>query len=118
MSACLYCDIAPEEAWIVTDEAVALPHPSPLTACHVVVAPRRHVLTFYELDVQEQRMVWNLVADIKKRIETALKVEGFDVGFVDGNAENPVHTHIHVVPRSPGELLRLPGGVEWIKPDQ
>jgi len=62
-------------------------------------------------------MVWNLVADIKTRIEAALKVDGFDVGFADGSAEDPVHTHIHVVPRPPGESLKLPSGVEWVNPD-
>jgi ATP adenylyltransferase len=115
---CTYCDVTPEEAWIITDGAVAVPHPQPLTACHVVVAPRRHVLGFYELDVGEQRIIWNLVTEIQKRISAALKVEGFDVGFADGNAENPVHAHIHVVPRSPGESLSLPQGVEWVNPNQ
>jgi len=115
---CLYCDVLPEEAWIITDDAVALPHPTPLTACHVLVAPRRHVLNFYDLDVHEQRMVWNLVADIQKRISAALKVDGFDVGFADSTAEAPGHAHIHVVPRPPGETLALPAGVEWVDTNQ
>jgi len=118
LSTCPYCNAAPEEAWIVTDDVIAMPHPQPLTACHVVVAPRRHVLAFYDLDVQEQRMVWNLVAEIQKRISTALKVDGFEVGFADGNAEDQLHAHIHVVPRSPGETLELPSSVEWVNPDQ
>jgi diadenosine tetraphosphate (Ap4A) HIT family hydrolase len=117
LPACPYCDATPEEAWILTEDAIALPHPNPLTACHVLVAPRRHVLTFYELDVLEQRLVWNLVSEIQKRIASALKVNGFDVGFADGNAENPVHTHIHVIPRSPGESLELPKGVDWVNPN-
>ncbi|HEY2016356.1 MAG TPA: HIT domain-containing protein [Bryobacteraceae bacterium] len=117
MPACPYCNASPEEAWIITEDAIAVPHPNPLTACHVVVAPRRHVLAFYDLDVQEQRTVWNLVSDIQKRISAALKVEGFDVGFADGNAEDPVHTHIHIVPRSPGEFIELPRGIEWVDAD-
>jgi len=63
-------------------------------------------------------MVWNLVADIQKRIAAALKVDGFDVGFADGSPETPVHAHIHVVPRPPGESLPLPGGVEWVDTNQ
>lgn len=119
LAACPFCVATPEEAWIVTDDAVALPHPNPLTACHVIVAPRRHVMNFYDLDVLEQRLVWNLVAEIQKRIASSLKVDGFDVGFADGNAANPVHTHIHVVPRPPGESLDLPKeGVEWVDPNQ
>ena len=63
-------------------------------------------------------MVWDLIADIQKRIAAALKVDGFDVGFADGTAESPVHAHVHVVPRPPGETLALPQGVEWVNPDQ
>jgi diadenosine tetraphosphate (Ap4A) HIT family hydrolase len=118
LRACPFCSVTPEEAWIVTPDAVAMPHPNPLTACHVVIAPRRHVLAFYDLDVQEQRMVWNLVADIRKRIEAALKVDGFDVGFADGTAENQAHAHVHVVPRSPGERLILMDGVDWVDPGE
>ena len=84
----------------------------------MVVAPRRHVLNFYDLDVQEQRMVWNLVADIQQRIASALKVDGFDVGFADGSAQDQIHAHIHVVPRSPGESLALPQNVAWVNSDQ
>lgn len=102
----------------MTDDAIAIPHPHPLTACHVVVAPRRHVLAFYDLDVQEQRLVWSLVTEIQKRIASALKVDGFDVGFADGNSEDQAHAHIHIVPRSPGESLILPHGIEWVNPDQ
>jgi diadenosine tetraphosphate (Ap4A) HIT family hydrolase len=80
----------------------------------MIVAPRRHVLSFYDLDVQEQRVVWNLVKEIQQRIVSALKVDGFHVGFADGNANSPVHAHIHVIPRSPGDSVELPLGVEWV----
>jgi diadenosine tetraphosphate (Ap4A) HIT family hydrolase len=80
----------------------------------MVVAPRRHVLTFYDLDVQEQRMVWNLVAEIQNRIAGALKIQGFHVGFADGSDDDPIHAHIHVIPQSDGESLELPRGVDWV----
>lgn len=116
MSSCPYCSVSPEEAWIITENAVAVPHSSPLANCHMVVAPRRHVLTFYDLDVQEQQVVWSLVREIQARIESSLKVEGFHVGFADGNEANQMHAHVHVVPRSPGDCLELPRGIEWVKP--
>ena len=99
------------------EDAIAMPHPDPLAACHVVVAPRRHVAAFYDLDVQEQRAVWHLVGEIQKRITAAIKVEGFAVRFADGDAENGAHAHVHVVPRSRGDSLRLPAGIEWGNPD-
>jgi len=55
LSTCVFCSATAEEAWVITDDAVAVPHSDPLANCHMVVAPRRHVLTFYDLDVQEQK---------------------------------------------------------------
>src|ERR1035437_7321344 len=88
---CPYCEASPEELWASMEDAIAMPHPDPLTACNVVVAPRRHVAAFYDLDVQEQRAVWHLVGEIQKRITAAIKVEGFAVRFADGDAENGAH---------------------------
>ena len=115
MPECPYCSASPDEAWIVTDDAVAVPHPVPVAPCHMVVAPRRHVQTFYELDVGEQHIVWDLVSEIRKRISDALKVTGFEIGFADGDPEHQIHAHVHVVPRAEGDHVELPGGVQWVK---
>jgi diadenosine tetraphosphate (Ap4A) HIT family hydrolase len=116
VSACPYCSLTLEDAWIVTEDAVAVPHTKPLAVCHIVIASRRHVSAFYDLDVQEQRMVWNMVGEIRNRIESYVKVEGFDLGFEDGSPgdENAAHAVVHVVPRTPGAHVRLPRGIEWV----
>ena len=94
---------------------MALPHPEPVTACHMVVIPRRHVAAFYDLDVQEQRVVWELVTEIRKRISTGLIVKGFEVGFVDGPRNGENHAHVQVIPRTDGDGVVLPDGVEWVR---
>jgi diadenosine tetraphosphate (Ap4A) HIT family hydrolase len=116
LSTCPYCAMSPEDAWIMTEFVVALPHDHPLTPCHTVVAPRRHVAAFYDLDVQEQRMMWDVVGEIRKRVTSTLRVEGFDIGFADSSPdrEDPVHAHIHVVPRTLGAPVHLPPGIEWV----
>jgi diadenosine tetraphosphate (Ap4A) HIT family hydrolase len=113
LSKCAYCDVPAEEAWISTELAVALPHPHPLTACHMVVAPRRHVRAFYDLDVQEQRILWELVTEIRNRISAVLVVKGFEVGFVDGPTSD-AHAYVQVIPRTDGDDLELPHDVEWV----
>jgi diadenosine tetraphosphate (Ap4A) HIT family hydrolase len=113
---CSFCTVSPDEAWIQTDFVVAVPHPSPIAPCHMVVAPRRHVAAFYDLDVQEQQLLWAVVQELRKRISTALKTDGFEVGFADG--EGSWHMHIHVIPRIPGEHLALPRDVEWVDLDK
>jgi len=112
---CAYCDLPPEDAWISTDLAMAVPHPEPLTPCHMVVVPRRHVRAFYDLDVEEQKVLWDLVMEIRNRISAVLVVKGFAVGFVDGTPLSETHASVEVIPRTAGDGIELPAGVQWVK---
>jgi diadenosine tetraphosphate (Ap4A) HIT family hydrolase len=96
------------------EHAVAMPHSNPLGFGHAIVAPRRHVALFYDLDAHEQTMVWEMVSAIKERISEALKVERFHVGFADFH-EGGGHAHIHVVPRGHGDTFSLPAGIDWVQ---
>jgi diadenosine tetraphosphate (Ap4A) HIT family hydrolase len=80
------------------------------------VAPRRHVGAFYDLDVQEQRMIWDALAQLRLRIKASLNVEGFDVGFADAppNDDGTGHAFVHLIPRIAGENYDKPRGVEWV----
>jgi diadenosine tetraphosphate (Ap4A) HIT family hydrolase len=112
---CPICSIASEDAWVLTEFVVAVPHTNPLASCHVLVAPRRHVAAFYDLDVQEQRMIWDALGQIRERIKASLNVTGFDVGFVDAPpGDDSAHAYVHLIPRIPGESYDKPRGVEWV----
>ncbi len=115
MNKCTYCDVPPEDTWISTDLALAIPHPQPLTPCHMEVAPRRHVRAFYDLDVEEQRVLWEMVTEIRKRISAVLIVKGFEVGFVDGTPTSETHAYVQVIPRTDDDEIELPSDVEWVK---
>jgi diadenosine tetraphosphate (Ap4A) HIT family hydrolase len=112
---CPICSIASEDAWVLTEFVVAVPHTTPLASCHVLVAPRRHVAAFYDLDVQEQRMIWDALGQIRERIMASLNVTGFDVGFVDAPpGDDGAHAYVHLIPRITGESYDKPRGVEWV----
>jgi diadenosine tetraphosphate (Ap4A) HIT family hydrolase len=118
LSGCSLCSFVPEDAWILNNDVVAMPHPAPLASCHVIVAPRRHVAAFYDLDVSEQRHIWEVLNELRSRITASLCVEGFNVGFKDGSHDDEnAHTYVHVIPRISGEQVELPSGVEWVDLD-
>ena len=107
--------MAPEDAWVYTEFVVALPHPSPLAPCHLIVAPRRHVAAFYDLDVQEQHVIWETVSQLCRRIAESVTTEGYDAGFVDSPSREPnFHAYLHLVPRVPGPRVALPKDAEWV----
>lgn len=118
LDTCPYCECAPEDTWIFTEDVVALPHPAPITAFHTIVAPRRHVGAFYDLDVGEQRHVWDVLNLVRKRIASSLPVASFDVGFQDAGAADPEsHAIVHLIPRVAGSRLALPANIDWVTLD-
>ena len=57
--------------------------------------------TIYELSIGEQKALWELVGEVRDRLLTGLKPDGFNIGFNDGLAAGQTvpHAHIHVIPR-------------------
>ena len=116
MPECAYCNPSVDDAWVANELVVAIPHPNPASAFHVVVAPRRHVPGFYDLDVQEQRAIWNVLGELRERIAASTTVEKFMAGFVDvEDGVEPAHTHVHLVPKVAGHNVTLPEGAEWVE---
>jgi diadenosine tetraphosphate (Ap4A) HIT family hydrolase len=76
------------------------------------------VAAFYDLDVAEQRRIWDVLGELRRRIQASLNVERFHVGFVDCPPDDPgSHTYVHLVPRLTGDGVELPAGVEWVDLD-
>ena len=61
-------------------------------------------------------MVWDTLAQLRRRIMTSMSVEGFYAGFVDAPAggELDFHTYVHLLPRIPGQKIALPQEGEWV----
>ena len=116
-SLCTICQVAPEDIWMSTNLVVAVPHADPIAPGHLVLAPRRHVANFYDLELVEQRALWNALSELCERIGATLDVSSFHAGFVDCTSGEQAcfHTYIHLVPRVAQQPLSLPGGAEWVK---
>jgi diadenosine tetraphosphate (Ap4A) HIT family hydrolase len=112
---CSYCFVPNENTWAVGEYAFAVPPLAPVTRSHCIILPRRHVARFYELDVQEQHAVWELVRDMRKHLAGTTGASRFQIGFADFASEDEGHAHIHVIPCAPGEPVGLPRDVEWVK---
>jgi diadenosine tetraphosphate (Ap4A) HIT family hydrolase len=103
-----------DEALVSTEIAMAVPHPAPLTPGHTLVVSRRHVNRFFELDVEEQQIIWQIVGAVQKAIPKTESMEGFNIGFADFPENGDGHAHIHVVPCRTGDQLMLPEGIDWV----
>jgi len=98
-SACIFCRIVDGEApahivW-QDDEHVAFLDRNPVTDGHVLLIPRTHVTTIFDLDptvyarlFERVRVLAPPVAEAASAPRTALAIEGYGVA----------HAHVHLVP--------------------
>jgi diadenosine tetraphosphate (Ap4A) HIT family hydrolase len=99
---------------------VAVADAYPVTDGHTLVVTRRHVASLYELSDTEQEGVWKLVSEVRQRLLTKLKPDGFNIGANDGLAagQTVMHAHVHVIPRWDADVPDPRGGIRWVIPDK
>ena len=88
------------------DQTYAFLDINPLSDGHVLVAPKKQVDKFYDLDDETYQALFRTVKKVAKRIEQVL---GVRAGIVVEGLEVP-HAHVHVVPMYDGEVLKLHHG--------
>lgn len=117
MSACLFCSsILPERIVRESADAIVIFDGFPVSEGHVLVIPRRHVSSIYELSPAEQAALWEMVGEARQVLIERYAVESFNIGVNDGLEAGQTigHAHIHVIPRRAGDVQDPRGGVRWI----
>ena len=101
-----------------TEQVLVLADGFPVSPGHALVVPRRHVAGLFDLDADEQAAVWSMVAEVRAELAQGLTPDGFNIGLNDGRAagQTVMHAHVHVIPRSHGDVADPRGGVRWVVP--
>jgi histidine triad (HIT) family protein len=107
---CPFCAIAagevPAHVVLADDVAVAFLDHRPLFPGHVLVVPRRHVVTLPELDPAEVGPLFERVRRLAAAVPGALGAQGSFVANNNVVSQSVAHLHVHVVPRTRGDGLR------------
>ena len=93
----------------------------PVTALHTLIIPKRHILSFFELNQSEQDGLFSFLDKQKKLIlKEDPSVSAFNIGINDGpEAGRSVdHLHIHLIPRRKGDMENPRGGVRGVIPEK
>ena len=105
---CVFCAIVAGEsaADIVLDveAAVGFLDRRPLFKGHVLVVPRRHIVTMPELDPVGP--FFEAVQRVAAALPAALGAQGTFVAMNNVVSQSVAHLHVHVVPRTKGDGLR------------
>lgn len=107
---CVFCGIArgevPAHVVLEDDDVVAFLDTKPLFFGHVLVVPRRHVVTLLELSPPEVGPLFERVQRLSAAVPTALGAEGTFVALNNKVSQSVPHLHVHVVPRTKGDGLK------------
>jgi histidine triad (HIT) family protein len=107
---CTFCAILAGEkpAHVVHDDdaAFAFLDTKPLFFGHVLVVPRRHVVTLPELPAAEVGPFFERVRLVAAALPHAMEAEGTFVAMNNAVSQSVPHLHVHVVPRTKGDGLK------------
>ena len=92
----------------------------PVSEGHALIIAKRHVSEYFDLEPEEVKDIWELVAEIKSILQSKYHPDGFNVGFNIGLAAGQTidHVHIHIIPRYSGDMDDPTGGVRHVIPEK
>lgn len=117
---CPFCNLEPSRIFADNEHAVAIYDGFPVNPGHVLIIPKRHVVSLFEATKEERAGLFDLLDDVRCRLITERKPDGFNIGINDGAAAGQTifHLHIHLIPRYMGDCEDPRGGVRKLFPDR
>ena len=97
---CLFCNIDEGRVIAENEFCFAINDKYAVTPLHVLIIPKRHILTYFDLTQSEIIACTELMAEQKKKIENEdSTVTGFNVGMNSGESAGQTifHCHIHLL---------------------
>ncbi len=117
---CSFCNLDKSRIILANDHAIAIYDGFSISPGHSLVAPRRHISSFFEATKEEQAAMLELLDKLRQLLLKDRIIDGFNIGINDGIAagQTVMHPHIHLIPRYAGDMDDPRGGVRWIFPDK
>ena len=111
------CELCAREAVVAENElAYARTDNNSLSRGHVLVVPKRHVASFFDMTPQEQAAVLELLGKMQRQVQAEHSPDGYNIGVNVGRAagQSRMHVHVHLIPRYVGDVPNPQGGVRCV----
>jgi len=124
MEDCIFCDIekAIDEDRIIYQDStwIAILDNYPVSKGHVLLIPKRHCASYFDLNFIELESVSVTIGIIKKLLDKKFNPDGYNIGMNCGEAagQTVMHCHIHIIPRYNGDVKDPRGGVRGVIPSK
>lgn len=112
---CIFCGIAagrvPCHRVYEDDAVLAFMDVNPAADGHTLVIPRGHAENVFDIDETSMTRVAVVVRRVARALNEALGPDGINVVQANGPAagQTVFHYHVHLIPRTEGERLRMHG---------
>lgn len=97
---CIFCKKSPEEIILENDKANAFYDIHPMSRGHLLIVPKQHFVTWFDIPENIQMKMIELMNEGKKLLDDEYHPRGYQmfshVGKISG--QKVPHAHIHLVP--------------------
>lgn len=115
MTDCYYCALPMEDYVIENDYAAGYYDTQPSSKGHFLVFTKKHVPDFFEMTVEEQQGVNDLLMKAKELVDKEHKPDTYKLRVNCGSnaGQSDRHAHLHLIPRYEGDVENPKGGVRF-----
>jgi diadenosine tetraphosphate (Ap4A) HIT family hydrolase len=116
-----FCDEFPKERIVYQDDTwLAIYDNYPVSQGHVLLMPKRHCETYFDLNYVELASLGVTIGIIKFILNNKFHPTGYNIGVNCGKSagQTVMHCHIHIIPRYDGDMEDPRGGVRGVIPEK
>ena len=120
MTGCPFCAIDTNKIILQNKTCVGFFDLSPVSPGHLLVIPRRHAATFFDLNEEERSDMLRLLDQGKQLLDHQSRPDGYNIGWNCGRfaGQTVMHCHFHLIPRFAGDTPNPRGGVRGVIPEK
>ena len=118
---CPFCRLSRRvEIIYETATCVAFYDGYPVSPGHVLIIPKRHVASYFDLTNHEREAMNVVLQYVRQKVDERLHPDGYNVGINIGETagQSVFHCHMHVIPRYKGDVPNPKGGVRGVIPSK
>lgn len=114
---CIICETYQQRKDVLmeNESCFVMRYYQPVNFGHLIIAPKEHKSSFFELSYKEYYDMNVLFKNTKSYLDSHLSPDGYNIGFNIGKwaGQNIEHCHAHFIPRYAGDVpaTELKGGI-------
>ncbi|MDD3129326.1 MAG: HIT family protein [Candidatus Izemoplasmatales bacterium] len=119
---CLFCDLLKQKERIIyeNDLVYAIYDSFPVNKGHILIIPKRHIKTYFELEKDELFSLDEAICSLKRKLDQLYNPSGYNIGINNGESagQTIMHLHVHLIPRYNKDCDDPRGGVRGVIPEK